>query len=87
MNKDNFSHIEIRTCKELGRTFTEVYLDGKKLRGVRSWNLSHDGTNSIPRLLLDLNAFDIAVDADALAMQKGYEGYGLMLSEMGKEDE
>ena len=57
MNKDNFSHIEICTCKELGRTFTEVYLDGKKLRGVRSWNLSHDGTNSIPRLLLDLNAF------------------------------
>lgn len=59
--------IEIKSKREAkdGCYFSEVYIDGKKLEGVRSYTLTH-GAGGIPILKLDIKALDIAVDAEVL---------------------
>ena len=57
--------IEIKSKHENGTVFTEVFIDGKKLEGVRSYELSH-GAGNAPILKLDINALNIAVDAEVL---------------------
>lgn len=58
--------------KSVDGVFTEIYIDGHKLRGVRSWHLRHDGYGTAPTLTVDLNALDLSVDGKFLLKQKGY---------------
>lgn len=61
--------IEIKTD---GASNTQIYVDGKKLRGVRSFELKQIATGA-PVLTVDLNAFDLSVDAPMIVMQKGFQ--------------
>lgn len=62
----NNPKIEIKTDGSI----SQIYVDGKKLDGVRSYKLEQT-VNGIPILTLDLNAFDASVDGQMLTMQKG----------------
>jgi hypothetical protein len=62
----NNPKIEIKTDGSI----SQIYVDGKKLDGVRSYKLEQT-VNGIPILTLDLNAFDVSVDGQMLTMQKG----------------
>lgn len=61
--------IEIKSKYEDGSAFTQVFIDGKKIDGVRSFELTH-GAGGPPILKLDLNALNIAVDAEVLMYDK-----------------
>ncbi len=76
--------IEIKTKEGTNGVFTEVYVDGNKLRGVRSWCLKHDGYNTVPTLTVDLNALDLCVDGEFLLMQKGYEEIDVRFKDSGE---
>lgn len=65
------SHIEIKTRAEHGGMFTEVFVDGHKLNGVRRYELKHGGANQCPTLTLDLNALGISVDSPAILRHEG----------------
>lgn len=62
----NNPKIEIKTDGSI----SQIYVDGKKLDGVRSYKLEQ-AVNGIPILTLDLNAFDVSVDGQMLTMQRG----------------
>lgn len=47
----------------------EVYLDGKRLDSVRSFELTYPPVG-VPTLTLDLNCFDLTVDGEWLTRQK-----------------
>ena len=69
-----FSHIEIKSIPdEKGQPsiFSELYIDGQKMKGVRSINLAIE-PNEIPKLTVDLNAFDISISQKLLVLQKGF---------------
>lgn len=60
------SRIEIKT----DGAFSQIFIDGKKLNGVRNYKLEH-AAGEAPTLTLDLNAFDLTVNGQMLLMQKG----------------
>lgn len=71
-----FPRIEIKS-KGFGKEgndsiFTDIFVDGHKLRGVRSFELKKDSANSVPILTLDLNALDLSVDCQMLLRHKGF---------------
>lgn len=69
----NFSRIEIKSCdRENGSAFTEVYIDGHKVRGVRSFRLEQKVGNDVPTLTLDLNAISTTVDGYVLTYAEGF---------------
>lgn len=45
----------------------EITIDGKKIRGVRGYQLIHDAPG-LPRLQLSLKATDITVETDVIPM-------------------
>lgn len=63
--------IEIKTVEGTSGAFTEIYVDGHKLNGVRSYSLSQDKGN-IPILTVDLNALNLSVDCPAIIVQDGF---------------
>lgn len=63
--------IEIKTVRKSSGAFTEIYVDGHKLNGVRSFSLTQNKFN-IPILTVDLNALDISIDCPAVIVQEGY---------------
>lgn len=65
------SHIEIKTRTEIGGMFTEVFVDGHRLNGVRRFKLKHGDFRKPPTLTVDLNALDISVDCPAILCQEG----------------
>lgn len=60
------SRIEIKT----DGTSSQIFIDGRKLNGVRNYKLEHVAGKA-PTLTLDLNAFDLTVDGQMLLIQKG----------------
>lgn len=50
---------------------TEIFIDGRKLHGVRRYKLEQDAFH-VPVLTLDLNALDICIDMDTIMKQEGY---------------
>ena len=60
------SKIKIKT----DGAFSQIFIDGKKLKGVRSYKLEQ-AVGEAPTLTVDLNAFDLTVDGQILLMQKG----------------
>lgn len=54
--------------------FTEIFFDGHKLEGVRSYELKHECGNEIPVLTVDLNALDFSTDLEVVKFrQKRYK--------------
>lgn len=53
--------IEIRQVNGQEGIFTEILIDGHKISGIRSYELKQKGAG-IPKLTIDLNAFDITTD-------------------------
>ncbi len=64
--------IEIKTKEGESNSRTELYIDGKKLNGVRSYRLEQRAGNSIPVLTVDLNALNLSVDGEFVLRQEGY---------------
>lgn len=77
------SRVEIKTSK-LGSAFTEIYIDGHRLKGVRSYELKHH-VNNIPVLTLELNALDIAVDQEVLMFAEGFGEMEIKFKEPSEE--
>ena len=65
--------IEIKTVNgENGSMFTEIYVDGHKLNGVRRFKLEQEVGNNIPILTVDLNALNVSTDTQVLLFQEGF---------------
>lgn len=62
------SKIEIRQCERKEGIFTEIFIDGHKLNGVRSFSLKQGVGNSIPVLTIDLNALNFSIDIQMLRL-------------------
>ena len=62
------SQIEIKSD---GTGLTQIYIDGHKLNGVRSYKLEQYATG-IPILTVDLNAFDVSVENGCILRHKGF---------------
>lgn len=58
-----YSKIKIKTIGKPPSIFTEIYIDGHKIHGVRSYELKHGVGNKLPTLTMDLNALDVSVDS------------------------
>ena len=73
--KDNkYPLIEIKSKGEAPTIFTEIYVDGHKLRGVRRFELKQEVGNSIPTLTVDLNALNLSTDVQTVLYQYGMSG-------------
>lgn len=57
-----------------GRQVTQIYIDGHKLRGVRSFKLEQDTHLDIPVLTLHINALDISIDTPMSINHAGLGG-------------
>ena len=64
----NSQEIEIKT----NGAFSEIYVDGHQLKGVRSFKLEHGVGNQLPLLTVDLNALNLSIDGEMLLRQEGY---------------
>ncbi len=73
------SKIEIKRNQEFG--YTEIFIDGHKINGVRSFVLSQDHGSGYPTLTLDLNAVNICVDSPMLLRHEGYDGMRVVLED------
>lgn len=49
------------TIKTLGGPLAEVYVDGRKLDGVKGYNLTHKA-GELPQITLELNATNVTVE-------------------------
>lgn len=65
------SKVEIKTSDN-GKMFQEIYIDGHKVNGVRSFELKSAGYGKPPHLILDLNAFNISVDCPVIMYDKDF---------------
>lgn len=66
------SKIEIRQVEGEQGVFTEILVDGRKLEGVRSFELKQGVGDSTPTLSIDLNALNLSTDLKMLQVnQKG----------------
>lgn len=63
--------IEIRQVDREEGIFTEIFVDGHKLNGVRRFQLKQDVGNSLPILTVDLNALNLSTDVKVLLYQEG----------------
>lgn len=63
--------IEIKQCDEKEGAFTEIFVDGHKLNGVRRFELKQDSGNSLPVLTVDLNALNLSIDSKMVMRQCG----------------
>lgn len=71
MEEHKKQKIEIRPRKE-GELVSHVHLliNGTEIKDIRSLKIEVE-PNEIPRLILDLNLWDISVDSEFLVYQKG----------------
>lgn len=51
--------------------FTEIFVDGHKLHGVRRFELKQEVGNNLPILTVDLNALNLSTDAKMVMYQYG----------------
>lgn len=80
------SKIEIK--RNLEHNYTEIFIDGNKINGVRSFELKQVGNAPAPTLTLDLNAVNVSVDSPAICRHAGYEGMRVLVSDsFGSEHE
>ena len=75
-----FSRIEIKS-KETGgngSVFTEVFLDGKQIHGVRGIRFENSVNKKIPIVTLDLVGLDVSIDGAFFELR--HEGLGAIKS-------
>lgn len=72
MNKKNNQKIQIKPKYEGGSIFTELYIDGHKIRGVRSVKFEQRAGNALPVLTIELNALNTSIDQEALIFMEGF---------------
>lgn len=72
--------------KGLGGPWAEIYIDGKKLEGVKGYSLTHKA-GELPQLTLDMKAANITVETQVLpALPPPYDSFYVskqMLEEKG----
>ncbi len=78
--------IEIKQVDGEQGIFTEIYVDGHKLKGVRRFELKQEVGNSIPVLTVDLNALNFSTDVRAVLMQEGYGEIEISVKEPSEND-
>lgn len=78
--------IEIKQSDGEQGIFTEIYVDGHKLKGVRRFELKQEVGNSIPVLTVDLNAINFSTDVRAVLMQEGYGEIEISVKEPSEND-
>lgn len=71
MEKHKPQRVEIKPRKK-GEVPSHIHLfiDGTEIRNIRSLKIEVE-PNDVPRLILDLNLWDISVDSEFLMYQKG----------------
>lgn len=71
--------IEIKPRKE-GEPLSSVHLfvDGHEIKGIRKLDFSVE-PNGFPHLVIDLQAFDLTVDADCLIYQENVGAINLQI--------
>lgn len=74
MSETKNPRIEIKTG--VSGAFTEIFVDGHKIPGVRTWKLEHGRRNTSPVLTIDLNALNLSVDVPVLDIR--HEELGTM---------
>lgn len=62
------SKIEIKSD---GTGLTQIYIDGHKINGVRSYKLEQYATDT-PIFTVDLNALDVSVENGCILRHKGF---------------
>lgn len=82
---EHYPRIEIKNYENESPAFTEIYIDGQRLHGVRSYTLKHVAGN-IPVLTIDLNAFNISVDEPMMLMQEGFGGMKIEFRESPEDN-
>ena len=68
------SKVEIRQVEGEKGIYTEILIDGHKLKGVRSFELKQGVGDSKPILSIDLNAFDLSTDLQFLKVNQNGVG-------------
>lgn len=76
--------VEIKTKHENTHAFTEIYVDGHKLDGVRRFELKQEVGNELPILTVDLSFMDLAIDVELLKINQ--YGMGEIKDIVFKED-
>lgn len=88
--RKNYQRIELKTCED-SPVFSELYIGGQKIEGVRSLELIHKA-GDLPRLKIDINAMNIAIDEFCVCTADGWGDFALKVinphsEEMEKEDD
>lgn len=73
------SKVEIKRNEESG--CTELFLDGHRINGVRSFVLSQDHGSCYPILTVDLNVVNVCVDSPCISRHEGYDGLRVVLED------
>ena len=75
-----FSKIEIKSKDNGGNgsVFTEVFLDGKQVRGVKGIRFENSVNNKVPIVTIDLAGLDVSIDSTLFKLR--HEGFGAIKS-------
>lgn len=82
--ESRFPRIEIRNKKQ-GSPFTEIFINGHKLKGVRGYKMEHRAGQP-PTLTLEINALNITVDEPALLFAEGFGEIEINFKEPSEDD-
>lgn len=71
MEKHKPQRVEIKPRKD-GEVLSNVhvYIDGTEIKKIRSLEIKVE-PNKVPRMILDLDLYDISIDSEFLLYQKG----------------
>lgn len=78
-NMESVPHIEIK----IDGVNTKMLIDGKELKGVRSYCLSHDSETKVPVLKINLLATDLSLDANMIpTLPEAYQEHYIAVAEL-----
>lgn len=69
-----YSKIEIKSKGEAPSCFTEVFIDGHKIKGCQSVTYHVDCESKVPCVDLRLAALDLAIDAEFVQLRESLFG-------------
>lgn len=81
-----YPKIEIKSKKynDQPSVFTEVFIDGHAIHGVRSIKFENDATGDrVPTVTLDLHALDISIDSEICRLK--HSGLGIKSIEFSED--
>lgn len=74
MSENKNPKIEIKTVECACGHITEIYVDGKKIPGVRRFELTQKAGEPFPTLTIDINALDLSTDVKVFRLNHyGFE--------------